>query len=115
MANLSKEISLCVIATFLQPFQSPCLFKDTTESTLVNSLTLGSITANKVTGSDGIPAELFQIQKMMLLKFCTQYVSKFGKVNNGHRTGKDRFHSNPKEEQCQRMFILLYNCAHFTL
>ena len=23
------------------------------------------------------------------------------------------FHSNPKEEQCQRMFKLLYNCAHF--
>ena len=24
------------------------------------------------------------------------------------------FHSNPKERQCQRMFQLLYNCAHFT-
>ena len=27
---------------------------------------LGSITANKATGGDGIPAELSQIQKMML-------------------------------------------------
>ena len=25
---------------------------------------------------------------MMLLKCCTQYVSKFGKVSSGHRTGK---------------------------
>ena len=24
------------------------------------------------------------------------------------------FHSNPKEGQCQGMFKLLYNCAHFT-
>ena len=28
--------------------------------------------------------------------------------------GKVRFHSNPKEGQCQRMFTLPYNCAHFT-
>ena len=39
---------------------------------------------NKASGGDGIPAELFQILKddaskqiMMLLKWCTQYVSKF--------------------------------------
>ena len=24
------------------------------------------------------------------------------------------FHSNPKERQCQRMFILWHNCTHFT-
>ena len=34
------------------------------------------------------------------------------------QTEKDRypniFHSNPKEGKCQRMFKLLYNCAHFT-
>ena len=24
------------------------------------------------------------------------------------------FHSNPKEGQCQRIFKLQYNCAHFT-
>ena len=27
----------------------------------------------------------------MLLKFCTQYVSKFGKLSNGHSTGKGQF------------------------
>jgi len=32
---------------------------------------LGSITMNKASGDDGIPAELFQILKMMLLKCCT--------------------------------------------
>ena len=28
---------------------------------------------------------------MILLKCCTQYASKFGKLNNGHRTGKGQF------------------------
>ena len=38
---------------------------------------LGSITMNKAIGGDVIPAELFHILKMMLLKCCTQYASKF--------------------------------------
>ena len=50
----------------------------------------------------------------MLLKCCTQYVSKFGKLSSGHRTRKISFHSNPKEGQCQRMFRLPHNCIHFT-
>ena len=29
--------------------------------------------------------------KMMLWKCCTQYASKFGKLNSGHRTGKGQF------------------------
>ena len=37
----------------------------------------------------------------MLWKCCTQYVGKFGKLSSGHRTGKDQFHSNPKEGQCK--------------
>ena len=52
---------------------------------------LGSITMNKASGSIGIPVELFQILKMMLLKCCTQYASKFGKLSSGHRTGKGQF------------------------
>ena len=52
---------------------------------------LRHITTNKASGGDGIPAELFQIQKMMLLKCCAQYVSKFGKLSSGHRTGKGQF------------------------
>ena len=35
---------------------------------------LGSITTNKTSGGDGIPPELFQILKMMVLKCCTQSV-----------------------------------------
>ena len=34
--------------------------------------------------------EAMEFQKMMLSKFCTQYVSKFGKPSSGHRTGKNQ-------------------------
>ena len=35
----------------------------------------------------------------MLWKCCTQYVSKFGKLISGHRTGKGQFSFHPKERQ----------------
>ena len=52
---------------------------------------LGSITMNKESGGDRIPAELFQILKMMLLKCYIQYASKLGKLSSGHRSGKGQF------------------------
>ena len=48
-----------------------------------------------------IPAELFQILKMMLLKCCIQYASKFGKLISGQRSGKGQFSS-----QAQRSAVL---------
>ena len=33
---------------------------------------------------------------MLLLKCCTQYASKSGKLSSGRKTGKISFHSNPK-------------------
>ena len=32
-----------------------------------------------------------EVKDMMLSKCCTQYVSKFGKLSSGHRTGKGPF------------------------
>ena len=53
---------------------------------------LRSITMNKASGGDGIPVELFQILKDdAVIKCHTQYVSKFGKLSSGHRTGKGQF------------------------
>ena len=52
---------------------------------------LGSITMNKASGGDGIPVEVFQILKDDALNCCTQYVSKFGKLSSGHRTGNGQF------------------------
>ena len=33
----------------------------------------------------------FKSEKILLLKRCTQYASKFGNLSNDHRTGKDQF------------------------
>ena len=41
---------------------------------------LGSITTNKTSGGDGVPVVLFHILKDDAVKCCTQYVSKFGKL-----------------------------------
>ena len=57
---------------------------------------LRSIPMNKANGGDGIPVELFQILKDDVLKCCTQYASKFGKLSNGHMTGKFSFQSQRK-------------------
>ena len=49
---------------------------------------LGSITTNKASEGDRIPAELFQILKD---DAAIQYVSKSGKLSSGHRIGKGQF------------------------
>ena len=52
---------------------------------------LGSITTNKASGGKGIRVELFQILNGDDVKWRIHYASKFGKLNNGHRTGKGQF------------------------
>ena len=75
---------------------------------------LGSITTNKASGSDAIPAELFQILKddvKVLYSICQQNLE-----NSTVVTGLEKvnFLSNPKERQCQRMLKLPHNCTHFS-
>ena len=68
---------------------------------------------NKASGSDGIPA----ISNPKRRYFYSAALNMTANLENSAvATGleKVRFHSNPKERQCQRMFILPYNCAHFT-
>ena len=68
---------------------------------------LGSITMNKTSGGDVIPAELFQILKddavKVLYSICQQILKT--------QLEKVSFHSNPKERQCQRKFKLPHNCS----
>ena len=72
--------------------------------------TLGNLTTYKASGGDGIPVELFQILKgqSATLNIPTNL------ENSAVATGleKVRFHSNPKERQCQRMFKLPHHCTH---
>ena len=78
---------------------------------------LGSKTTNKASGSDGNPAELFQILKdnavKLLHSICQQ--NKQNKTQNtvvATVLEKVSFHSNPKERQCRRMLKLLHHCTH---
>ena len=75
---------------------------------------LKSITMNKASGGDGIPAELFQILKDDAVKVLHSICQQIWKTAVATGLEKVRFHSNPKEKQCQRMFRLLHNCIHLT-
>ena len=75
---------------------------------------LGSITTNKASGGDRIPVKLSQILKDDAVKVLHSIGQQIWKLSSGHQTGKDHFHSNPKERQCQRILKLPHNCTHLT-
>ena len=58
---------------------------------------------------------------MMLLTYCTQYVSKFGKLSSGHRTGKGQFFipipkkGNVKERSNYRTIALISQASKVIL
>ena len=76
---------------------------------------LGSITMNKTSGGEGIPAELFLNSK----RWCCEsaaLIMPANVENSAVATGLEKasFHSNPKERQCHKMFKLLHNCTYLT-
>ena len=76
---------------------------------------LGSITMNKASGCDGIPAELFQILKDDAVKILHSIFQQIWKTQKWPQDWKKvSFHFNPKETQCQRMLKLPHNCTHLT-
>ena len=52
---------------------------------------LGNITANKASGGDGIPVELFQILKDDAVKVLHSICQQIWKIQHDHRTGKGQF------------------------
>ena len=72
----------------------------------------GNITSNKTSGGDGIPVELFQILKDDAVKVLHSIFQQMWKTAVATGLRKVSFHSNPKEEQRQRMIKLLHNCTH---
>ena len=73
---------------------------------------LGSIPTNKASGGNGIPVGLFQILKDPAVKLNIPSNLESSAVATGLE--KVRFHSNPKERQCQTMLKLPHNCIHLT-
>ena len=60
---------------------------------------LGSIMMNKASGSDGIPAELFQILRDNAVKVLHSICQQIWKSQQWPQAWKRCFHSNPKEGQ----------------
>ena len=52
---------------------------------------LGSVTMNKASRGDSIPAELFQILKDDSIKMLHLICQQIGKLSSDHRTGKGQF------------------------
>ena len=75
---------------------------------------LGSIFRSKASGCDGIPVELFQIQKGDAVKVLHSICQQIWKTQQWPQDWKRCFLSNPKERQCQIMFKLPHNCTHLT-
>ena len=75
---------------------------------------LRSITANKASRGDRIPAELFQIPKDDAVKVLHSICQRVWKTQQWPQDWKRCFHSNSKERQCQRMFKLVHNYTHLT-
>ena len=59
---------------------------------------LGSITTNKASGGDGIPAQLFQILKGDAVKVLHSICQQIWKFSSGHRTGKGQFSSESQRK-----------------
>ena len=58
----------------------------------------GSITTNKASGGDGIPAELFQILKEDAVKAAALNMPANLENSSGHRTGKGQFSFQPQRK-----------------
>ena len=76
---------------------------------------LGSITTNKASRGDGIPAEVFQILKDDAVKVLHSICQQIWKIQQWPQAWKRSiFIPNPKKSNAKEMFKLLHNCTHFT-
>ena len=73
---------------------------------------LGSIAANKASGGDGIPGELFKILKDDAVKVLHQHASKFGKLSFGHMPQKCQFSFQPQRRAMPKN---VQNTTHFEI
>ena len=52
---------------------------------------------------------------MMLLKYCTQYASNFGKLSSVHRAGKGQFSFQTQRKAIPKNVQILHNFTRLTL
>ena len=75
---------------------------------------LGSITTNKASGGDGIPAQVFQNLKDDAIKMLHSILQQIWKLSSGHRTGKGQFSFQSQRGAMPNNVPTTVNCAHFT-
>ena len=75
---------------------------------------LGSITTNKVSVGDGIPAELFQILKADAVKVLHSIKQQIWKTQQWPQDWKRCFHSNPPKKGNAKECSNYHSCTHFT-
>ena len=77
--------------------------------------TSGSITMNKASGGDGIPAELFQILKDDAMKVLISICQQIWKTQQWPQDWKRLFFIPiPNKDNAKRMFKLSHVCTNFT-
>ena len=75
---------------------------------------VGSITTNKASGGDGIPAELFQILKDDAVKVPHSTYQQIWKTQQWPKTGKGQFSFQPQIKAMPKDVQITTNCTHFT-
>ena len=76
---------------------------------------IGSMTTNKASGGDRIPADLFQILKDDAVKVLQSICQHVWETQQWPQDWKRSvFIPVPKERQCQGMLKLPHNCTHLT-
>ena len=93
------------VITYLEPDTLECEVK----------WALGSITANKASGGDGIPVKLFQILKDDPVKVRHSICQQIWKTQQWPRDWKRSvFIPIPKKDNAKKKLKLLHNCTHLT-
>ena len=75
---------------------------------------LGSITTNKASGGDRIPAELFQILKDDAVKVLHSKYQQIWKTQQWPQDWKVQFSFQSQRKAKPRMLKLPHNCTHLT-
>ena len=75
---------------------------------------LGSITTNKASRSNGIPAELFQILKDDAVKVLHSVGQQIWKTQQWPQDWKGPFPFQSQRKAIQKIFKLLHNVTHLT-
>ena len=71
---------------------------------------LGSVTMDKASGGDGIPAKLFQIQRDDAVKVLHSICQQICPLSSGHRTGTGQFSLQSQRKTMPKNIQTIVQC-----